>query len=186
VILAANVTWYVARAGGLLAFTLLTISVLVGLLLSGRAKIEGWPRFALEDVHRFAGLLAGGFIVLHGFGLLVDSYLDFSLSDLLIPGTGPYRPLVTALGVVAAELLLALALANRFRSRLSYAFWRRTHYLNFAVWVLALPHGIGAGSDTDTAWALGLYVVAAAAVAGLVTWRVLASQEPAFGAKAGG
>ena len=50
---AANYTWYMARAGGILAFVLLTASVVVGLLLSGRARLRSWPRFALEDVHRF-------------------------------------------------------------------------------------------------------------------------------------
>ena len=171
------VTWYVARAGGLVAFTLLTVSVLLGVLLSGRASLAGWPRFALEDVHRFAGLLTGTFIVIHGGALLLDGFMPFSLSDLLIPGTAPWRPLATALGVVGAELLAALALANRFRSSLSYGFWRRTHYLNFAVWALALVHGIAAGSDSDTVWAALLYVTAAAAVAGATAWRVLRSWE---------
>jgi sulfoxide reductase heme-binding subunit YedZ len=152
-------TWYVVRAGGLVAFAL-TVSVLTGLALSGRA-LRSWPRFALEDVHRFAGLAAGAFVALHGVTLLVDDYLPFSLTQVLVPGTAPYRPLATALGVVGAELLAALALANRFRSRLSYRFWRRTHYLNFSVWALALVHGVAAGTDSRTAWALALYSLAA-------------------------
>lgn len=170
-------TWYVARAGGLVAFALLTVCVLLGLLLSGRARLAAWPRFALEDVHRFAGLLTGTFVVIHGGALLLDGFMPFSLADLLIPGVAPWRPLATALGVVAAELLAALALANRYRSRLSYRFWRRTHYANFAVWSLALVHGIAAGSDSDTAWALAIYIVAAAAVAGLTVWRAIPPNE---------
>jgi methionine sulfoxide reductase heme-binding subunit len=90
----------------------------------------------------------------------------------LVPGTSSYRPLATALGVVALELLAALAVANRYRKRLSYRFWRRTHYLNFAVWALALEHGIASGTDSGTPWGVLLYGVAAAAVAGLATWRV--------------
>ena len=178
-ILAANVTWYTARAGGLLAFTLLTVSVALGLLLSGRVRLPAWPRFALEDVHRFAGLLTGAFIALHGLALLMDTYIGFSPADLLIPGATSYRPLASALGIVAAELLLALALANHYRARLSYTFWRRTHYANFAVWLLALAHGITVGTDSDTWWALALYLGAAGLVAGLTTWRVLGPVEPA-------
>jgi hypothetical protein len=49
--------WYIERAGGILAYALLSSSVILGLTLSGRAKLLGWPRFALEDVHRFVGLL---------------------------------------------------------------------------------------------------------------------------------
>jgi predicted ferric reductase len=178
---AANYTWYTARAGGILAFALLTAAVIVGLLLSGRARVEGWPRFALEDVHRFVGLLAGSFIVLHAGALLVDSYLPFSLTSLLVPGSAPYRPLAVATGVIAAELLAALALANRYRKSLSYRFWRRTHYLNFAVWLLAFVHGITSGTDTTTPWGVALYLGAAAAVGGLAGARVLATAPPAAG-----
>ena len=167
-----NAAWYVARAGGMTAFLLLTVSVVLGLLLSGRASL-GWPRFALQDVHRFAGLLAGTFIGVHGLALWLDDYFDFSLGSLLVPGAAPYRPLAVAAGVVAAELLVALALTNHYRQRLSYRFWRRAHYLNFAVWGLALAHGVAAGTDSDTAWAFVVYAAAVAAVAGLAAWRAL-------------
>jgi predicted ferric reductase len=164
--------WYLARASGIVAFVLLTIAVVLGLTLSGRAKLPSWPRFALEDVHRFAGLLTGTFVSLHVLTLFVDSYVPFSLTQLAVPGTSSYRPLSTALGVVAAELLLALAITNRYRKRISYRFWRRAHYLNFAVWGLALFHGIFAGTDRVALWADVLYGCSAAAVAGLVAWRV--------------
>jgi methionine sulfoxide reductase heme-binding subunit len=173
ILAAANYTWYAARAGGMLAFVLLTASVVAGLLLSARDRLPRWPRFALEDVHRFLGLLAGSFIVLHGAALLLDGYLPFSLWSLLIPGIAPYRPLAVALGIVGAELLAALAIANRYRNELSHEFWRRTHYLNFAVWTLALVHGIASGTDSTTLWGLTLYVVSASLVVGLTVRRVL-------------
>ena len=163
--------WYLARASGIVAFVLLTIAVVLGLTLSGRAKLPNWPRFAVEDVHRFAGLLTGTFVSLHVLTLFVDSYVPFSLTQLVVPGTSSYRPLSTALGVVAAELLLALAITNRYRKRLSYRFWRRAHYLNFAVWGLALFHGIFTGTDRVALWADVLYGCSAAAVAGIVAWR---------------
>lgn len=168
-----NATWYVARAGGMVAFALLTTTIALGLLLSGRARLKTWPRFAVEDVHRFANLLTWSFIGVHVVALLADSYLPFSVSDVLIPGTAPYRPVATALGVIACELLAALAVANLLRSRIPYRVWRRAHYLNFGVWLLALGHGIASGSDSDTAWAMTGYVLSAGVVAGLTAWRVL-------------
>lgn len=173
ILAAANYTWYAARAGGMLAFVLLTASVVAGLLLSARDRLQHWPRFALEDVHRFLGLLAGSFIVLHGGALLLDNYLPFTLGSLLVPGTAPYRPLAVALGIVGAELLVALAIANRYRKQLPHQFWKRTHYLNFAVWALALAHGLAAGTDTGTLWAVPIYVVSASLVVGLTVRRVL-------------
>ena len=166
-----TVAWYAARAGGILAFTLVTASVVLGLALSGRARLGLWPRFAVEDVHRFADLLAGTFVGIHVLALLLDTYVPFSLAQILVPGTASYRPLPTALGVVAVELLAALAVANHYRKRLPYRLWRRAHYLNFAVWALALVHGIASGTDSGTPWAVALYALAAGAVAGLLVWR---------------
>src|SRR5207244_10927616 len=118
-----TVAWYVARAGGILGFALVTASVVLGLALSGRARLKRWPRFAVEDVHRFAGVLVGAFVGIHVLALLVDTYVPFSLVQVLVPGTSSYRPLATGLGVVALELLAALALANRYPSRLAYRVW---------------------------------------------------------------
>lgn len=163
--------WYIERAGGILAYALLSSSVILGLTLSGRAKPLGWPRFALEDVHRFVGLLTGTFIGIHVGALLVDSYVPFSLANVLIPGSDSYRPVSVAFGIVAAELLAALAVTNHYRKALSHGFWRRAHYLNFAVWLFAFVHGIAAGTDRATVWALALYIGTASVVAGLTAGR---------------
>jgi predicted ferric reductase len=173
-----TVTWYVVRASGVLAFVFLTVSVVLGLLLSGRVRAELWPRFALEDVHGFAGVVAGVFIVVHGFALLIDTYMPFSLLQLVVPGTSGYRPLATASGIVAAELLAALAVTNRLRRQIPHRLWRRAHYLNFAVWALALAHGIAAGTDAGTLWAGFLYTLCGGAVAGFTVWRALGPPTP--------
>ena len=170
--------WYLVRASGIVAFVLLTIAVLIGVTLSGRARLPNWPRFAVEDVHRFAGLLTGTFVSLHVLTLFADAYLPFSLTQLVVPGASSYRPFASALGVVSAELLLAVAITNRYRKRLSYRFWRRAHYLNFAVWGLALLHGILAGTDRGAPWADVLYGCSAAAVAGFLVWRAAGGLEP--------
>jgi methionine sulfoxide reductase heme-binding subunit len=171
------VEWYVARAGGMVAFGLLTVTVVAGLTLSGRAQLRTWPRFAVEDIHRFLGLLTGTFIFIHVFALFIDSYMPFSLSQIIVPGAAAYRPLATALGTVSAELLLAIAVTNHYRQRLPYGFWRRAHYFTFAVWLFALIHGLLAGSDSGSAWATAIYVTAAGLVPALVVWRV--SKPPA-------
>jgi hypothetical protein len=67
---------------------------------------------------------------------------------------------------------------NRYRKALSHGFWRRAHYLNFAVWLLVLVHGIAAGTDRGTVWALALYIGLASVVAGLTASR-FAGPSPA-------
>lgn len=172
-------TWYVTRAGGMVSIVLLTVAVVLGLGLAGRASLARWPRFALEEVHRFAGLLAWVFIGVHVLVLLLDAYLPFSVADLVVPGSTAYRPLATGLGIVGTELLLALAVANRLRGRLPYRLWRRAHVLNLAVWALAIAHALLAGTDTGNAWGTTTYGVCVAAVAGVGAWRVLGRQRRA-------
>ena len=146
-LVASTTTWYAARAGGVLAYLLVSASVLAGILLAGKVRVPGLPRFAVEDVHRFLGILAGVFITVHVGSVALDSVVPFSLSQLAIPFTSGYRPLATGLGVVAVELLLAVAVTNRLRSRLPYRVWRRAHYATLAVWLLATVHGILSGTD---------------------------------------
>ncbi len=158
------VDWYAARAAGIAAYVLLTTVVCLGLTMAGRKRLERWPRFALEDVHRFGGLLAGSFIVIHVLTIATDAYLPFSVGAIIVPFLATYRPVFTGLGIVAAELLLALAITNHYRDRLPYRYWRRAHYLNFAVWTAATFHGLGSGTDRSTPWLMAIFAAGVAAV----------------------
>ena len=170
------IDWYAARAGGVAAYVLLSVNVVVGLLMTGKKSMKRWPKFALEDVHRFTGILTGTFLVLHIVTVAIDAYLPFSLVSLAVPLLAAYRPIWTGLGIVAAELLLALAVTNHYRNTaISYRFWRRAHYVNFAVWAAATFHGLGTGTDRSTAWMLAIDAVAVGTVCGLTAWRVLRS-----------
>ena len=164
--------WYAARASGVAAYVVLTIVVCLGITLAGKAQSQRWPRFAAEDVHRFGGLLVGSLIVIHVGAIAVDSFLPFSLTQLLVPFTATYRPLWTGLGIAAAELLLALAITNHYRKRLPYGVWRSVHYLNFAVWGAASLHGMFAGTDRSATWLAVLYGVGVASVGVLLLWRI--------------
>jgi methionine sulfoxide reductase heme-binding subunit len=164
--------WYAARASGVAAYVVLTIVVCLGISLAGKAQSQRWPRFAAEDVHRFGGLLVGSLIVIHVGAIAMDSFLPFSLTQLLVPFTATYRPLWTGLGIAAAELLLALAITNHYRKRLPYGVWRSVHYLNFAVWGAASLHGMFTGTDRSATWLAVLYGVGVASVGVLLLWRI--------------
>jgi sulfoxide reductase heme-binding subunit YedZ len=146
--------------------------VLLGLTMAAKKPFARWPRFTVEDVHRFGGLLVGSFITIHVVTVAIDSWLPFSLQSLVVPFSSRYRPIWVGLGIAAAELLVALAVTNHYRRRLPYPFWRRAHYLNFAVWSAATVHGLGSGTDRSAPWALGMYATAVATVSAAIVWRV--------------
>jgi methionine sulfoxide reductase heme-binding subunit len=168
----SGIDWYAARAAGVVAYALLTSGVLLGVLLAGRARLPRWPAFAVTDVHRFVSLLTGVFIAIHVSALLLDGYARVSVATLVVPGATSYRPFWIALGTVALELLLAVALANVLRKRIGHMRWRRVHYLTFGVWIAATAHGIGAGTDASAGWLRAVYVVSIGSVALATVWRV--------------
>ena len=176
----SSLDWYAARAAGVAAYVLLTAVVTLGITMAGRKSFRRWPKFAVEDIHRFGGLLVGTFVGIHVLTIAIDSYLPFSVASLAIPFVSVYKPLWVAFGIVAAELLIALAVTNHYRDRLSYRFWRRAHYANFAVWVAVVLHGIGSGTDRASAWFLALYATGAAVVASAIAWRVARGRGGVF------
>jgi sulfoxide reductase heme-binding subunit YedZ len=175
----APLDWYTARASGVVAYVLLTLVVLVGLTLSSQVRLPRWPRFTVSELHRFAGLLASVFIIVHVATIALDSDSKLSLSNLVVPLTASYRPIWTALGVVAIELLAALALTNLLRTRIPYRWWRSLHTLNLVVWGAASAHAIGDGTDSQTTWLTALYLISVSFVAGALVWRLARRRLPA-------
>jgi sulfoxide reductase heme-binding subunit YedZ len=163
--------WYAARASGVAAYVVLSVVVCLGLTMGGKAQSRRWPRFSVEEIHRFGGLLVGSLIGVHVLAIAADSFLPFSLTQLLVPFTSSYRPLWTGLGIAAAEILVALAITNHYRKRLPYRFWRTAHYLNFAVWGLASVHGLMSGTDRGATWLAIIYGISVASVVTLLVWR---------------
>jgi sulfoxide reductase heme-binding subunit YedZ len=166
------IPWYVARAAGLIAWTLLTASVLWGLSISTRV-FRGKPRPAwLLDLHRYLGGLATVFTVLHVGAIIADSYIHFDLMSVLIPFASSWRPVAVAWGVVGLYLLLAVQLTSLLRTHLPKKLWRATHFASFPLFGFATLHALTAGTDGSAWLVLGAASVAVIAVAGMTLYRV--------------
>jgi methionine sulfoxide reductase heme-binding subunit len=165
--------WILARAGGLLAYALLTSSVLAGIMLKARPFGAALKAAVVTDLHRFLAMLGLGFIALHAAALVLDSTVRISFGALLVPGLVPYRPLWSALGVLAAELMLLVYVSSALRRRIGARTWRHLHWLTYGVFTLATVHGLEAGTDSSEPWALALYGGAVGAVTAAAGWRAL-------------
>ena len=173
-----GVVWYAARSAGIVAYLLLSASVVLGLLMSTRARL-GWPRFAVEDVHRFIAKLTGVFIVIHAGALLLDQVVPFTLSQELVPFTSSYRPFGVGLGIVSAELLGAIAITNALRAEIPHRVWRRIHTLTIVVWLGTTAHLLLVGTDRADPWLLGLCAGAVTAVGLALAPRLARVAAPA-------
>ena len=158
--------WYFARSAGIVAYLLLTSSVLLGVLMAGKTSFA-WPRFAVEEVHRTLAILTGVFIALHGGTLMLDKVVPIGLRQEVVPFTSSYNPFAVGLGVCAMELLAAVGVTNLVRGEIPHRLWRRAHYLTLPAWLLATLHGVLAGTDRVDPWfaAIGAGTVAAVGLA---------------------
>ncbi|HEX5369405.1 MAG TPA: hypothetical protein VFY10_08335 [Dehalococcoidia bacterium] len=163
--------WYLTRASGFVAYVLLFGSVTLGLLLTTSIP-AGLRRFDVFDIHRFVALLALIVTVFHALIVLPDQFIGFKLSELLVPFTSPYAQLYMALGTLALYLMAIIIGTFYLRPLVPYSAWRTIHYATFAVYAMALAHGLGAGSDTSLTWALGLYAITGGIVIALVAQRL--------------
>ena len=143
-----QVTWDVARAGGILAYLLLTVSVALGLALSMRWQRPRWPRLFTNELHGFVALLCLVFVAVHVLAVVLDPYTRFGWRDVLVPLATSYRPVWMALGIVGLYLLLAVWISTGLRARIGYAWWRKLHTGTFAIYLLATLHGLATGTDT--------------------------------------
>ena len=175
---AQQLWWFTARAGGIVGWSLLALSVLWGLAIStkvtGRSPRPNW----MLDMHRFLGGAAVVFVVVHVVSILADSYVHFGLSEVLVPFTSDWHPVAVSWGIVSAYLLLAVEITSLLRQHLSKRAWRLTHFLSFPLYGLATVHGISAGTDGTNPVLLGVMLTSAAAVVALTALRITTAVRP--------
>jgi DMSO/TMAO reductase YedYZ heme-binding membrane subunit len=168
----APVAWYVARAAGLVAFGLLTLSVWLGLAMSTRLLTPTRQKllFGWHQTLAWTGLTM---LALHAGALLFDPTLHFRVASVLVPFASPWRPGAVAAGVVAGWLTLMLAASFRLRKRIGQKGWRRLHYASFAAFVLALGHALASGTDLRGGGGPLVVALAAGPVIWLTLFRIL-------------
>ena len=169
--------WYLSRASAFTGFVLLWLSMASGLLISNKmARI--WPgAFTAFDLHQFTSLLGLGFIVLHMLSLLGDHYIGYNLIQLLVPfAAAPYRPLWVALGQIGFYLLIPVTFTFYIRRQIGNYAWRMIHFLSYAVFAMALFHGLSSGTDSSNVWVNWMYWLGAISLTALTIYRVAIKQ----------
>jgi methionine sulfoxide reductase heme-binding subunit len=140
--------WLASRAAGIVALGLITTSVMLGLAMANKL-LRGRNYAAIHEHLSVAGLLA---ILAHGVTLLGDSWLHPGLVGIAVPFTMGYRTAFTGLGIVAGYLAAVLGLSFYVRKRIGARLWRKAHRFTPVVYLLALAHTLGAGTDASTSW----------------------------------
>jgi methionine sulfoxide reductase heme-binding subunit len=164
--------WYASRATGIVALLLLTAVLVLGIAVNRQGRLPGLPRFAVTGLHRNLSLLSVAFIAVHVVTAVLDSYVHIPLLSAVIPFASGYERLWIGLGAISVDLMLAMIVTSLLRGRMNRVLWRAVHLLAYASWPLAFGHSLGASTDLQQGWLLGLSAACALVVAVAVSWRL--------------
>lgn len=167
--------WALGRGTGVVALGLFTVALVLGVLTRSGRPLGALGRLGPADLHRTASMTAVGLVLVHVASLLLDSYAQLRLVDLVVPFLGAYRPFWLGLGTLAVDLLLVVTVVSLLRHRVGPRVFRGVHLATYALWPVAFAHSLGTGTD---AWTVLMDVYAGAClltVVGAVAWRLAPS-----------
>ena len=165
--------WLISRASGIVALTLISVSVILGLGLATKVVRPPRLRPALARLHEHVALTALLAIGGHGLSLLGDRWLKPGPAGITLPFAMSYRPAFTGLGIIAGYLALLLGPSFYLRRRIGARRWRALHRVIVVTWLLAVVHTLGAGSDAARLWLRGLVLAPVVPIAYLLAVRIL-------------
>lgn len=171
----STVLWYATRASGLTALILLTLTMVLGLVTTTRARARNWPGFAQQELHRRLSMIAVVFLGVHVLTSVLDTYVHIGWAAVVVPFTSHYDTFWVGVGAVALDLMIAVFVTSLLRDRMRPATWRAVHWLAYASWPVALAHTFGMGTDAGETWVIALGVACVLAVAAALAWRIRAA-----------
>ncbi len=170
--------WYLSRSSAMVAYTLIWLSMVLGLTLSGKiARLwQGGP--TVLDLHQHTSVLGLAFGLFHALILLGDGYINYTLRSVLVPfASATYRPLWVGLGQIALYGLGIITLSFYLKPWIGRRAWRLIHYLSFLLFLLSLAHGVLSGSDSSSGVVRGFYWLTGGSVVFLTFYRALATRR---------
>lgn len=172
-----SLEWMIIRGSGIVAFAALSAATIWGLLVSTKMLGRLVKAKPLTWFHESLGIAALVATAVHIGVLSVHEYLDFTWTEILVPGASDWRRGAVSLGVVALYGLVIVVGSFYVKKHIGQTTWRLIHFASLGVFLASLLHGISAGTDTRAPLMIGLYVGSAFVVATLVGIRMTGHEE---------
>ncbi len=171
--------WYLSRSSAFVSYGLMWMSMVLGLLMTNKLA-RMWPGGPTAfDLHQYSSLLGLAFALFHALILMGDTYIAYTLAQILTPfASVDYKPLWVGLGQIGFYVMTIVGFSFYARRVITQRGWRMVHFLSFALFVLALVHGLQSGTDAETPWALAVYWVSGVSVLFLTIYRILSKVAP--------
>lgn len=162
--------WHITRASGMVAYILLTVTVIVGLYVQ-ILRQKGASMGIYPVLHESSGHWAMYLTLFHTVILLFDSYVNLAWYDIFVPFISTYHTFSLGLGIIGLYGLVLIFLTTDFRSFFPVSFRRTVHMLSPVMYVLATFHGIFLGTDTAYTSIQAGYILSATFCGVLLTYR---------------
>ncbi|MFC5529051.1 ferric reductase [Cohnella yongneupensis] len=170
-------TWPMIRSLGIASYLMLGIGICLGILYS-------WPnqlpkrklfRYKLHTFFTVGGTAVG---MLHGVITVIDTYMPFDWSEVLVPFTAKHEPLLNGLGTLTVYGLLILIFTSDIRNKLKKKLWYAIHLFSYPIFAMAFVHGYFIGTDTSNEAIRWTYFATLIAVLGLTVARGIVRSAP--------
>jgi ferredoxin-NADP reductase/DMSO/TMAO reductase YedYZ heme-binding membrane subunit len=173
-----HIWWYVTRASAVIAWVLMTLAVVWGILLSTRVLRNSDNPAWLQDLHKYLGGSSIVMVALHMVSLMLDGWLSFRLDELFVPFATDYKPIAVSLGIIAFYLLIAVQGTSLLIKKLPRRGWKAIHYSSYAALALVSFHAAFSGTDVGASWyrVVSIALIMLALVAVLL--RILVRRKP--------
>ena len=139
--------WYLSRASGIVAWVLLTVACLWGVLMVTRMlKPADRPAWML-DLHRWLGALSVTTTGVHLAALVADNYVHFGWAEILVPQASEWKRWPVTMGVIAFYILIVVEASSQLMKKLPQPVWHGIHLTSYICFGFASAHGVYAGTD---------------------------------------
>ncbi|WP_042459839.1 ferric reductase-like transmembrane domain-containing protein [Neobacillus dielmonensis] len=138
--------WYMIRSTGLVAYFLLYLSAMTGIytqIKKSRKQKVATTNIYHESLSDWALYLTVGHV---GF-LLIDKYMGFKWTEVLIPFATDYKTIANALGIIGLYFLILAIVTSKARKKIGYQRWQKLHALNPILYILVTLHTLFIGTD---------------------------------------
>lgn len=167
---ATDVIFFLQRASGLYAFSLIFIAIIMGSAMNVVDRF--FPADKVFSFHKIVGKSAFTLALLHPI-FLYSTYLSEHNLNFVSPFLkGTTNLFYFSMGILALSLLTISVGAALARFRIGIK-WLYIHRLNYLIFWLIFFHGLNLGVDTQTGFARFLFITYGVVVAILTIRKIL-------------
>lgn len=155
--------WETMRFLGVVSYIMITIGLCVGIFYGVNYR-HPQTKLKVYKVHNFFTIGGSAIGLLHGVITVIDTYTPYTWSDVLIPFTADFKPVLSGIGTIAMYILLVVILTTDLRHKIKRSVWIGLHLLAYPAFFMTLIHGFFMGTDSSAFYMQVIYITSVFAV----------------------